>query len=314
MPKNNVPTEEEVFSYFKSQSNWGRWGSEDQLGTVNLITKEKRRQAVSLVKEGVTVSCAWPITTDLPGEDESKFLHYMIYTPQGYVTEVEKDPTTWAADFIGFEYHGASMTHVDALSHVFWNGKMYNGLSEKLVNVQEKATAESIHQLSGGVVTRGVLLDIARLRNVQWLEPGDGIMPEDLDAAEKAQEVKVESGDVLFFRTGHLGRHHNAGPLNLYKGNPGLHAACIPWLRQRDIAMLGSDAINDVVPSGYDNLLEPIHEVCISGLGLYLIDNANLEELSQACAQRNQWEFLLVIAPLRMKYATGSPINPIAIF
>ena len=315
MSKATVPTQEEVLSYFESQSNWGRWGAEDQLGTVNLLTKEKRRQAAALVRDGVTVSCAWPLTTELPGEEACKFLHYMIYTGETYTKwAVEGDPMQEAADFIGMEYHGFSITHVDALSHVFWKGQMYNGLPSELITAQGKATVESVHLLSDGVVSRGVLLDIARLRNVPWLEPGDAIMPEDLEAAEKAEGIKVESGDILFIRTGHLGRHHNAGPLNLYEGNPGSHAACIPWFRQRDIAMLGSDVANDVQPSGYDNLLLPVHAICIPSLGLWLIDNANLEELSQACAQRNRWEFQLVIAPLRILYGTGSPINPIAVF
>ena len=306
MSKATVPTQEEVMGYFKTQSNWGRWGTEDQLGTVNLVTDEKRRKATALVRDGVSVSCAWPITSELPGEEESQVLHYMLATGEG--------TDEWSGDFIGMAYHGYSITHVDALCHMFWKGQMYNGLPSKLITVREKATAESVHLLSDGVVSKGVLLDIARLRNTPWLEPGDAIMPEELEAAEKAEGVKVESGDILFIRTGHLGRHHHAGPLDLYKGSPGPHAACIPWFRQRDIAMLGSDVANDVTPSGYDSPEMPIHEICIPGMGLWLIDNANLEELAQACAQRKRWEFLLVIAPLRIKYGTGSPINPIAVF
>ena len=313
MPEKTVPTKDEVLRYFETQSNWGRWGSEDQLGTINLVTEEKRRQAVALAKDGVSVSCAWPITTDLRGEPMSKVVHYMTDTGERY-TPGEEGGEQYCQEFIGMEYHGMSITHLDAVCHYFWRGEMYNGMPARLITSQGKATVQSIDLIADGVVTRGVLLDVARLRNVSWMEPGDAIMPEDLEEAEKAQGVKVETGDILLIRTGHLARHYQAGPLDLNEGSPGPHAACIPWFRQRDIAMLGSDLANEVKPSGYDGLEAPIHNVCIPGMGLWLIDAVNLEALTQACAQRNRWEFQLVIAPIRIRYGTGCPVNPIAIF
>ena len=313
MSKTAIPTKEEVLRYAETLSNWGRWGAQDQLGTINLVTEEKQREAAALVKDGVSVSCAWPITRDLPGDPTAKVLLYMTVTGEGYVSGMETETYQKAEDFIGLEHHGYSITHVDALCHVFWNGRMYNGLPSSMVNASRGATAESIDLLADGVVTRGVLLDVARLRGVPWLEPGEPIFPEELEAAEEAQRVRVTSGDVLLVRTGHLGRHHRAGPLDLFGRTPGSHAACIPWFRERDIAMLGSDTSNDLEPSGYDHPELPIHQICIPSMGLWLIDNANLEGLSEACAQRGRWEFLLTIAPLRIQYGTGSPVNPIAV-
>ncbi len=315
--KRALPTEQEALGYAKTCSNWGRWGSDDQLGTLNLITEEKRRQAASLVKEGVSVSCAWPITSDTPGEHFSKVLHYMIEAGEAYGpgSEGELGEPQWSLDFIGLAYHGNSITHMDALCHVFSQGKMYNGLPSSMVSAANGATAESIELAHKTIVTRGVLLDIPRLRGVQWLEPGTAILPEDLEEAEKAEGVRVEAGDVLLVRTGHLERHYNAGPLeDVAASNAGTHVACVPWFRERDIAVLGSDCDNEVNPSGYKKLNPPIHCIAIPYMGLWLLDNANLGDLAEACAQHNRWEFMLTIAPLRIKYGTGSPVNPLAVF
>lgn len=313
MADRNMPTKEDVLAYTETCSNWGRWGLDDQLGTVNLVTPEKRKQAAGLVKDGVSVSCAWPLQVEMPGESMSKFIHYMTVTGEG-LTPGEEGSNGWSGDFFGVEYHGSSVTHVDAICHVFRNGQMYNGHSAKLVNAAEGAKAESVELLEDGVVTRGVLLDIARLRGVRWMEGPDIIVPEDLEAAEEAQGVKVESGDILLVRTGHLGRHFHDTHMDLMAPHPGTHAACIPWFRERDIAMLGSDTNNDLDPSGYERIGEAIHEIGIPTLGIWLIDNMNLEEVAEACAERNRWEFMLTIAPLRIKAGTGSPINPIAVF
>ena len=304
----NVPVEKEVLGYADSCSNWGRWGPDDQLGTLNLVTEEKRRQAAALVKDGVSVSCAWTITTDMPGEHTSRVLHYMVATGEA------GEGAHWSGDFLGMAYHGNCITHVDALCHVFSGGKMYNGLSASLVNSENGAEAESVELLSEGVVTRGVLLDIARLHGVKWIDHPEAIGPAVLEEAERAEGVKVEAGDILLIRTGHLARYYQRDVLDTSDPRPGPHASCIPWFRERGIAMLAGDQNNEVSPCGYENLGEPIHEVGIPTLGLWLIDNANLEELAQACAQRNRWEFMLVVAPLRFHNATGSPVNPIAVF
>ena len=308
MTARNLPTEEEVLGYAESCCNWGRWGPDDQLGTLNLVTAEKRLQASRLVKEGVSVSCSWTISPDLPGETMSQVLHYMTATGEAG-QEAEE-----SGDFMGIAYHGNSITHVDALCHIFSGGKMYNGFPAKLVNSESGAEVESVELLAQGVVTRGVLLDIPRLRGERYLDGPDPILPDELEEAEKAQGVIVESGDVLLIRTGHLARCY-AGELSASDDpRPGPHASCIPWWRERDIAMLAGDQSNEVFPSGYEGIRSPNHSIALPHLGLWLIDNANLEDLAEACAQRRRWECMMVIAPLRFKNATGSPANPLAIF
>jgi len=150
---------------------------------------------------------------------------------------------------------------------------------------------------------------------VKWMGPGEGVMPEDLEAAEAAQGVRVESGDILLVRTGYYARRLAEGPVNpMEAGTPALHVACCPWLRERGVAMVGSDTHNDIAPLPYPSLGNSFHVVSLVALGLWLIDNANLEEVARAAAERTRWEFLLTIAPLRLKNVTGSPVNPIAMF
>ena len=308
MTARNVPTEVEVLAYAERCSNWGRWGPDDQLGTLNLVTDEKRLQASRLVQEGLSVSCSWTISPDLPGETMSQVLHYMTATGEAGSEAKE------SGDFMGIAYHGNTITHVDALCHIFSGGKMYNGFPANLVNSESGAEVASVELLAQGVVTRGVLLDIPRLRGVPYLPDPDPIFPDELEAAERAQSVRVESGDVLLIRTGHLARCY-AGELSASDDpRPGPHASCIPWWKERDIAMLAGDQSNEVFPSGYEGIRSPHHAIALPHLGLWLIDNANLEDLARACAERNRWEFMMVIAPLRFRNATGSPANPLAIF
>jgi kynurenine formamidase len=211
-------------------------------------------------------------------------------------------------------FHGYTITHVDTPAHYFWKGKLYNNRSCNLVTSREGAQVESVDLLKDGVVSRGVLLDIAALRG-RWLESGEGVMPEDLDAAEKAAGVRVEAGDILLVRTGYYGRRRKEGARHPLKdGSPALHVASMPWLRERGVAMLGTDTHNDISPLPYPGMGNAVHVVGLVAMGLWLIDNANLEELAAACTPRKRWEFMLAIAPLVLKNTTGSPVNPIAIF
>jgi kynurenine formamidase len=220
-----------------------------------------------------------------------------------------------ASEFIGMVFHGFSITHVDAPSHYFWDGQLYNGRSCNLVTSREGATVASIETLRDGVVSRGVLLDVARGRGGRGVPGGEGVMPEELEAAERAAGIRVEPGDILLVRTGYYGRQATEGAVSpMQAGSPALHVACCPWLRERGVAMVGSDTHNDVHPPPYPAMGNSFHVVCLVAMGLWLIDNGNLEELARACAERGRWEFLLTIAPLRLKNVTGSPVNPIALF
>ena len=220
-----------------------------------------------------------------------------------------------ASEFIGMVFHGYTITHVDTPAHYFWEGKLYNGRSCSLVTSREGATVESVDLLHDGVVSRGVLLDVARTRSIPWMEPGEGVMPADLEAAERAAGVRVESGDILLVRTGYYARRLAEGPVHpLRAGSPALHVACCPWLRERGVAMIGTDTHNDSSPPPYPAMGNSFHVVSLVAMGLWLIDNANLEDLARACGEHGRWEFLLTVAPLRLRNVTGSPVNPIAVF
>ena len=313
----SLPTEGEVKGYLRSLSNWGRWGADDELGTINLITPAKRVAAAALVRDGVSVSCARPISTDIAADTTVQPMRFMVDSGEGRDTAplARQLERRGAAEFIGMVFHGYSITHVDAPSHYFWDGKLYNDRSCNLVTSREGATVESIEVLRDGVVSRGVLLDVPRVRGVDWLGPGEGVLPEDLEAAERAQGVRVEPGDILLVRTGYYARRLAQGAVNpLQAGSPALHAASCPWLRERGVAMVGTDTHNDISPPPYPGMGNSFHVVCLVAMGLWLIDNGNLEDLAQACARRGRWEFLLTIAPLRLRNVTGSPVNPIAVF
>ncbi len=311
MTTKRIPTEEEVLGYMTSLSNWGRWGPDDELGTLNLITPQKRAQAAALVREGISVTCSRLIVPEIaPDVTSIPPLHYMINTGE---SAPSRGPGG-SSDFIGLSFHGLTITHLDSLCHQFWDGKMYNGKPASLVNVQQKATVGAIDKAQDGVVTRGVLLDITQVRGKEWLEAGEGVFTDDLEAAEESQGVHVEEGDALVLRLGWYKKRQQLGPSQSHPGRPGLHAETLPWLRERGVSIIVADASQDMDPSGYSRIGLPIHRVGIVAMGLWLIDAANCEELVQVCRQLNRWEFMFMVAPLRFKNATGSPVNPLAIF
>jgi len=311
-----IPAESEVLGYFKSLSNWGRWGQDDQLGTLNLINADKTRRAVATVREGVTVSLSRTVRFEPSADAPIPPVHYMVESGEGWATgqKVTSRPNAAATDFFGMIFHGATITHVDSLAHFFWEGKTYNGKPAHMVSTNLGATVCSVEQAKNGIMTRGVLVDVPMIRGINWVERGEGVSPEDILAAEQRCGFKVEEGDVLLVRTGQLHRRNVEGPVDRSAGSTACQAACLPLFHQRGIAMLGSDTGNDVSPSQYSKVLQPIHQVGITAMGLWILDNANLDDVAEACRQRNRWEFLLSIGPLRLHNTTGSPVNPIAVF
>jgi kynurenine formamidase len=314
----NLPTQEEVLEYFTSLSNWGRWGNKDELGTMNHITPKTRLRAAMLASEGVTVSCSRTLSNATGPDVTAQPLHYMVESGEGYAHDEKVGPpraSQTATDFFGVAFHGHTVTHIDSLSHFFFNGQMYNGRPSNLVSTRYGATVESIEVIQGGILARGVLLDIPRLRGSRWLEPGDGVLREELEAAEIAQGVHADPGDVLLVRTGQLRRRAEIGAWNITaEGGTGTHANCLPFYHERSIAVLGSDTGNSLVHPKFDKLANPTHQVGIVAMGLWILDNADLEGLAEACAQRGKWEFMMTINPLRIEGATGYPVNPIAVF
>jgi kynurenine formamidase len=300
-------TAEDVERWMTELSNWGRWGKDDQLGTVNLITPKKRKEAVALVKEAVTVSLARDEDKVKSPDNRDPFVHDMVNYGANTPGNFLMDTYSWIS------YHGFAHTHLDALCHMFHNGKMYNGYSKDEVT-KEGAGKLAILTLKNGIVSRGVLMDIPRLKGVPWLEPSTRIYPEDLDAWEKMAHMKVQPGDIIFVRTGRWGRRAAQGPWPIIQHAAGMYASCARWLKNRDVAMVGSDTVSDVKPSGIKEIVEPIHQLLLIAMGTPIFDNCDLEALSEACNQRKRWVFMLSAAPLAVPGGTGSPLNPIAIF
>jgi kynurenine formamidase len=282
-------------------SNWGRWGEDDEIGALNLITREKRLEAVALVQEGFSVSLAADANTIQAVDNPNPYEHEML---------------SISSDRINVRYHGITHTHVDALAHVNDGGTFYNGYMPDVDTTLESGHEKSsIHNLKDGVLTRGVLIDIPRLRGLPYLEPGSPIYVEDLEEWEEQTGVRVSSGDALFIRTGVWARREIEGPWlrGRREGgrSAGLHPSVIPWLKERDVALLGSDHPTYVAPS---NLPGAVHDFAVLYLGIHMLDNCDLEALGEAAAERDDWEFLLMLAPLAIRGGTGSPLNPIAVF
>ena len=311
-----IPTEEEVLEYFNTLSNWGRWGEDDLLGTLNLVGNEERVRAAALVKLGITVGCARPISTAPAIDTPIPPLHFMLESGEGYnlPSAEARGPRQAVGDLIALAFHGLYCTHIDALSHVFWDGKMYGGRPAELVTTRGGAAVNDVAVLKDGVITRGVLLDITKVRGKEWFEPGEAVYVEDLEAAEAAQGVQVEKGDALCLRLGWYKRRLALGPVIRVDGRPGLHAETLPWLRERGVSLIASDAAHDVIPSGYDALDMPIHQVGIVAMGLWLLDNANFDDLVVQCEALGRWDFMFTMAALRFPTVTGSPVTPLATF
>ncbi|HVR88470.1 MAG TPA: cyclase family protein [Candidatus Limnocylindria bacterium] len=294
---------------FDECSNWGRWGADDERGALNLIPAASAVRAAALVKTGRTVSCALPLNTVADVENMRPIVHAMLRA--GDVVSAEGGDSLH--DMIVVSPHGFAHTHLDALCHFVWKGKIYNGRSVATVT-SVGSQRSAITAAQDGIVTRGVLLDIPRLKGAQWLEPGTSIMPADLDAAEAAGKVRVGEGDVLLVRTGRQLRRRTLGPWEFLNGAAGLHYSCARWLRERGVAVLGCDGVSDVFPSGIPEVRLPIHVLTLVAMGIHLLDNLDLEALAEAAQAHQRAEFLLTIAPLRLERGTASLVNPIAVF
>ena len=291
-------------------SNWGRWGPDDQLGAANLITPEKRLEALALATEGITVSLAHRVLKGEADDVPRPFGHSMLGVP-----DPEGEPSLFGgvSDNYNVSYHGYSHSHIDSLCHILYKGEMYNGVSQDTIT-EDGCSNASIVNLQGGIVTRGVLFDIPRLTGVSYLEPGTPIYQEDLEAFEEMAGVTVRPGDAIFIRTGRWARRAEVGPWNISANAAGLHASTMPWFKSRDVSFMGSDAALDVVPSLVEGVNLPVHLITIVAMGVDLFDNQDLEALAETAASLNRWEFTLMASPLAVENGTGSPINALAIF
>ena len=301
-PAANKVTPQQFEQWKKDLNNWGRWGKDDEVGTMNLITPAKRKQAAALVKEGFSVSLASDADTVQAIDNPQPYEHQML---------------ALGSDRIGVAFHGIAHTHLDSLAHINYEGVFYNGYKPNPEQVRSANghAKNSIHNLKNGIFTRGILIDIPRMKGVQFLEPGTPIYVEDLEAWLKKAGLKIQPGDAVFVRAGVWARRNQSGPYLRGRSpggkDAGLDPSVIPWLKKQDIAILASDHPQYVSPS---DLPGAVHDFALVSLGIHLMDNCDLEALSEAAAARKRWEFLLTAAPLPIKGGTGSPLNPIATF
>ena len=281
---------------FEYRRNWGRWGADDQMGAVNLITPAKRAAAAGLVKTGRTVSLSRPFQPEQ---------HFIRINDRGAGRSV--------VDYYGFMYHGVTVTHVDALCHIWDQNGMWNGRDPAREIDTNGARFADITAFGNGLITRGVLLDVPRHRGGVHVTPGRPVDAAELEAIAKTQNVAVEPGDALLIHSGRetFVRESKAAYGSVADSRPGLHTSCARFVRDRDVSILGWDMM-DARPDKAGHPW-PVHGVLYS-YGVALLDNALLEPLAQACAEERRYEFMFMALPLKVTRGTGSPVNPVALF
>ena len=300
-----IPTKDEVLAYLKEDRTWGRWGDDDQVGAVNLITPEKRVQAAGLVKSGraVCLSRVFP-TTPAPNNPNPAH-HYMKMVFRG-------QESGYSADYYGISYHGTATTHLDALCHVWNENGMWGGRQPGQHITMEGAQWGSVENWKEGLTTRGVLLDVPKHRGVPYVTIDEPIHGWELEDIAAEQGVSVTAGDALVVYGGREKWNEDGNTLwgSDSAQRPGLHSSCLKFIRESDCALLVWDMM-DLTPNGYD-LGWSVHGA-IFAYGIGLLDNALLQPLAEACAEEGRYEFMLTVNPLRVVGGTGSPVNPVAI-
>ena len=290
-----LPTAAEVEEWYTTRRNWGRWGDDDQVGAVNLITARKRRAAAQLVTNGRTVSLS------------------RVFEPtQHFVRKNDRgDGAGSFVDYYGFIYHGQTITHIDALCHIWENEDgVWQGRDPDEAVDSHGARFGSITAWSNGIITRGVLIDVPRYRGEPYVTEGRPVHGWELEEAARAQGVEVEPGDALLVHSGREA-YERAGNSFGSADRPGLHVSCAKFIRDHDVSLLGWDMM-DARPDDY-GLRYPVHAV-LPNYGVALLDNALLEPLAAVCADEQRYEFMFMGLPLNVARGTGSPANPIAMF
>lgn len=296
-------TDDELEALFHECSNRGRWGADDERGTLNLIDEAVRLRALAQVRHGALVSLGLDLTTSASAKNVDPLVHRMLLDPP--------HPDA-ALDRIELAPHGFSVTHLDALGHVFWDGVAYNGRRAAAILADDGLRFGAITAAGDGVLTRGVLLDIAAVRGVPWLEPGDYVTPDDLDAAVELAGTTIEPGDAVFAHIG-LARREAAEGEEDPSLRAGLHAECVRWLRRNDVAVWSGDCV-ERTPYPSAVLPLPLHQIGLASMGLHLLDCPDMDALHRACEAYGTRTFAVMMAPLRIPGGTGSPVNPIAMF
>ncbi len=301
---------DDFVSLFESIKSWNDYSPLTlERGALNYITPEIVKSASQLVSTGevVTMGLAWNTVT---GPDNHKpALHYMtelsIDTP-GEEPNCNKD-------FIGVDYHGKAVSHLDAMTHISFRDTLFGGKKSTEVVNATGSSWSTVDKL-GPIATRGVLLDAARFAGLDWIEPGTAIHVEDVLAYEKKFGFNIGQGDVVLLRSGHFARRDKLGVWDPSDFSAGFHVDVMQLFKDRKVSVIGADGDSDVRPSPVAGVGSPIHVLALPALGVPLLDNLQLEAVAAKCAELNRWVFNIVISPLNIPRGTGSPINPIAIF
>ena len=302
-------TQDEFVALFQRLKRSAGWGTDDRRGALNHLMVAHVLTAVQEVRLGRSVSLARPIESAVSADDPDPAHYDVTGAVADHHSELGLD---FAMDRFAMNVHGNANSHIDALSHVLFDSKFYNDVPIDVITATG-ATSLSIDTVRDGIVGRGVLLDIPRLRRQPWLAPGDTITPDDLRVAEDAQHVQVGQGDLLFVRVGHSARRRALGAWDAAKTRAGLHPTAVEFVGERKVAVLGGDGNNDAAPSVVEGVDFPVHALAVNALGMHILDYLQFEDLAEVCEEQGRWTFLAVIAPLRLPLATGSPVNPIAI-
>jgi kynurenine formamidase len=271
---------------------------------MNLITAQKRSAAAGLVRSGRAVSLSREFPKYPASNNPTPALHFMRTVDRG-------GGGGFAADFYGISYHGQASTHLDALCHVWNEDGMWNGRTPSEEITFDGANWGAVTHWSGGIVTRGVLLDVPRFRNAPFVTQDQPIHGWELEDIARAQGTPLEPGDALVVYGGREPWDRVNPTWGSGSARPGLHASCLPFVRDNDVSLLVWDMM-DLAPNGYD-IPWSVHG-CIFAYGVGLVDNALLEPLAHACAEEQRYEFMLMVLPLVVPGGTGSPVNPVAMF
>jgi kynurenine formamidase len=290
----------------------GRWGPDDQRGALNYLTSADVAAAAALVRTGRTVSCGWDLDTVEGPDNPRPVQHRMTF---GFdETFGDSGELRIAGDGFSMDIHGDAHSHVDALCHVGFGGRVYNGVSLDEAVGPAGALTQSVNVIKEGIVARGVLVDLPRFRGVPWIPPGEAVGPQEFLAAEEASGTRLRRGDLLLLRTGHSFKRATDGPWDAEHSKAGLQISVLPLLAERQIVGVGYDGDGEAVPSNCEGVAYPVHAISLPALGWWTMDSLNLDDLAAACEAEQRWEFMLLVAPLRLAAGTGSPVNPIAIF
>ena len=305
MVERRVPTKAEVDSFLRDRTNWGRWGERGGAGAINLITAEKRLSAVSLVKKGRPVSLSRPLPVTPSVENPRPAQHFMMKGERPFGGGA-------ATDYYGVAYHGTATTHIDALCHVWNQDGMWDGRDPAEVIGFDGARYATVDEWKDGILTRGVLLDVPRHRGKPYVTLEEPVHGWELEDIAREEGLSLEPGDAVIVYSGRdaYAQDHD-GVWGGGSSRPGLHASCLPFLRDNDASLLVWDMM-DASPNEYQ-VPWSVHGA-IFAYGVALVDNALLQPLAEVCAEEKMYEFMLTINPLVVVGGTGSPANPIAMF